>query len=390
MGRSFAFRTAGQVLFGDGESRRAPALAAAFGPRVLLVTGAGSLERSGVLAELTDSLDGLGASVTRWIVPGEPDVDVVDAGAARAREAGCASVLAVGGGSVIDAAKAIAALCVNGGAALDYLEEVGGGQEIGMPGLPVVAVPTTAGSGAEVTRNSVIRVPDAAVKRSMRSDHLLPRVAVVDPGLAATAPVSVAAAAGLDALTHLIESYICLGAQPMTDAYGLPGIRLAMAGLRALATSPGEGAEERSLASLWGGICLANAGLGAVHGLVAPLGGTACIAHGVACACLLPHTIRVNAEALRQRVPESPAIARYGEVFAIVSPSDPTARGSAEGLEALRRSLGVPALSAAGLAEKDLEAVIEGSRGGSMRGNPVALTDGELSAILHSALAEPA
>jgi alcohol dehydrogenase class IV len=232
---TFAFRTAGQILFGAGESRRAPALAAGFGPRVLLVTGAASLERSGVLASIREALAGLGAEVVHQVVSGEPEIDGVDATTAVSREAGCRAVLAVGGGSVIDTAKAVAALTTNRGVALDYLEDVGGGRTVDVAGLPVVAVPTTAGSGSEVTRNAVIRVPAASVKRSMRSDLLLPRVAVVDPGLSATAPVPVAAAAGLDALTHLIESYVSAAAQPMTDALALPGIHRAAGGLRALA-----------------------------------------------------------------------------------------------------------------------------------------------------------
>ncbi|HWD09013.1 MAG TPA: iron-containing alcohol dehydrogenase [Actinomycetota bacterium] len=381
---SFAFRSP-QILFGNGERRRAAGLAARFGGKVLLVTGASSLERSGALGELTDSLDALGVEVTRWAVPGEPDIDLVDSGAAACREAGCGVVLAVGGGSVLDTGKAIAAMATNPGEVLDYLEEVGTGQTVDTAPLPVIAVPTTAGSGSEVTRNSVIRVPAASVKRSLRSDQLLPRVAVVDPELSSTAPAPVAAAAGLDALTHLIESYVCLKAQPMTDAYALPGIRLAAAGLHGLAGGGGT-AQQRSLASLWGGICLANAGLGAVHGLAAPLGGTACIAHGVACACLLPATIRVNVEALRSRAPESPALDRYDEVFRVVNPSDPTADGTAAALDDLRRGLGVPALSVAGLRAGELKGVVAGSRGGSMRANPIALTDAELESILHAAL----
>jgi alcohol dehydrogenase class IV len=401
---TFAFRTAGQILFGAGESRRAPALAAGFGTRVLLVTGAASLERSGVLGSIREALAGLGAEVVHQVVSGEPDIDGVDAATAASREAGCRAVLAVGGGSVIDTAKAVAALTTNRGVALDYLEDVGGGHTVDVPGLPVVAVPTTAGSGSEVTRNAVIRVPAASVKRSMRSDLLLPRVAVVDPGLSATAPVPVAAAAGLDALTHLIESYVSAAAQPMTDALALPGIHLAAGGLHALAGRAagqagaqgwegsgaqgweGGGAEALALASLWGGVCLANAGLGAVHGLAAPLGGTACVAHGVACACLLAPTIRVNWEALSRRAPGSPALARYREVFRIVSPGDPTAEGAAALLDGLRRSLGVPPLGAARVRPADLEAVVEGSRGGSMRGNPIVLTDAELTSILDQAL----
>ena len=397
----FAFRTARQILFGPGESRRAAEIAAGLGRRILLVTGARSLERSGCLAGISAALSDRGAAVVHWVVPTEPDVALVDAGAAASRDAGCDAVLAVGGGSVIDAGKAIAALATNPGSALDYLEEVGAGRVLTSVPLPVVAVPTTAGSGSETTRNSVLRVPEASVKRSLRSDLLLPAAAVVDPELSATAPPAVAAAAGLDALTHLIESYTSTGAHAMSDALALPGIRLAAAGLHALAAAATHGsgmeagggtagsapaAGERALASLWGGITLANAGLAAVHGLVAPLGGTARVAHGVACACLLPPTLVVNVEGLRRRRPASPALARYGDVLGIVSPHDPTPEGAAATLEDLRRRLGVPSLGTIGLTRVELEAVVEGSRGGSMRSNPIDLTDAELTSILDAAL----
>ncbi|HEU5003564.1 MAG TPA: iron-containing alcohol dehydrogenase [Actinomycetota bacterium] len=396
---AFAFRTAGSVLFGRGECEKAGGLIAGFSDRVLLVTGAASAERSGLLERLSRSLADRGVSFARFSIAGEPDISIVDAGASAGREAGCGAVLAVGGGSVLDAGKAIAALATNGGAALDYLEEVGAGRPVAQPSLPVVAVPTTAGTGSEVTRNAVLRVPEAAVKRSMRSDFLLPRVALVDPSLSETAPVPVAAAAGLDALTHLIESYTSTGARAMTDALALPGIRLAAGGLRALAglADPGTGhssgeaappSDRMALASLWGGMALANAGLGAVHGLVAALGGSGRVTHGVACACLLPHTVLVNHEALLRRTPDSPALGRYADVFSVLSPTDPTAEAAAGVLEDLRCRLGVPGLGTAGLARAEIEGAVEHSRGGSMRFNPVELTDAELESIVGAALAQ--
>lgn len=384
----FAFRTSGHIVFGQGEGRHAPEAAAQLGRRILLVTGAQSLERSGMLELLLDALAGLGAEVTRFPVSGEPDTALIDAGAGACRESGCSAVLAVGGGSALDAAKAIAALATNGGCALDYLEEIGGGREIARPPLPVVAVPTTAGSGSEVTRNSVLRVPEASVKRSIRHDLLLPRVAIVDPALSATAPVAVAAAAGLDALTHLIEAYVSRSAQPMTDALVVPGMRLAVQALNALADgrSDSVSSEGMALAGLWGGVALANAGLGAVHGLAAPLGGRHCVAHGVACACLLPHTLRVNYGALRRRSPASPAVDRHEEVAAIVTGGDPSIEQAATALEALRVRLGVPSLASLGLGPEDLAAVVAGSRAGSMRHNPIELTDDELEQVLAGAL----
>lgn len=413
MALSFAFQTSPEILVGGDGIGRGVERATAAGRRVLLVTGVRSLEQSGTLDAVLDRLDDAGAEVTRWTVSGEPDVGVVDEGTAACRAAGCTSILAVGGGSVIDTAKAVGALAGNGGRALDYLEDVGdlgGGRRVTRRGIPVVALPTTAGSGSEVTRNSVLRVPELAVKRSMRSELMLPSAAVVDPALSATAPVDVAAAAGLDALTHLIEAYVSKKAQPMTDALAVAGIRMAVGALRALAAEAPDraSAEQMAVASLFGGIALANAGLGAVHGLVAPLGGRFPVPHGAACACLLPHTIVANRRALAERSPGNPALARYEEIAEIVrtsgtSPRDTgsgrTARSkgpassrtsvdwAADSLEELRTSLKVPDLGTFGVDPAAVPDVVAGSRGSSMKGNPVELTDDELAGILHAALA---
>lgn len=384
----FSFRTAPQILFGPTQGRRAPESVVRFGRRVFFVTGARSLERTGVLGTMLDELHRLGAHVTRWASPREPDIELVDAGAEECRGSDCDAVLAVGGGSVLDAAKAIAALATNGGSALDYIEEVGKGRELTRAALPVVAVPTTAGSGSEVTRNSVLRVPHAAAKRSMRSDLLVPRVAIIDPNLSATAPRSVAAAAGMDALTHLIEAYVSSGAQPITDALALPGIRLALQALRALAqgATVDKSGDAMALASLWGGMALANAGLGAIHGLAAPIGGRCSGAHGVLCACLLPSAMLVNVEALRRRAPDGPALSRYEEVAVLVNGDGATPEGAAAALDALRSQLGIPSLRSMGLTPEDRGAIVAASAGGSMKSNPIGLTDKEVERILTSAL----
>jgi alcohol dehydrogenase class IV len=385
----WSFRTAPQIHFGAGERARAPEIAASFGRRVLLVTGAASLERSGALAALVDGLARAGADHARLVVDREPDTAMADEGARMARGGRFDVVLAVGGGSVLDAAKAVAALASNEGAALDYIEEVGGGRPLARPPLPVVAVPTTAGSGSEVTRNAVLRVPELRVKRSIRSDLMIPRVAIVDPMLLQGAPREVAASAGLDALTHLIEAYLSRGAQPTTDALVLPGIRRAVGALWALAegTSTPTSHESMALASLWGGIALANAGLGAVHGLVAPLGGRCNVAHGAACGCLLPGTLRVNLRALRQRAPEHPALARFAEIAAlVVREGEGTPERAVEALDALRARLGVRRLGALGVRPEDFPDIVAGSRAGSMKYNPIELSDAELEEALHSAL----
>ena len=290
------------------------------------------------------------------------------------RESGCDVVVAIGGGSVLDTAKAAAALASNGGEALDYLEGVGRGRVLERPSLPFIAVPTTAGSGSEATRNSVLRVPSLKVKRSLRSEFMIPRVALIDPQLSETCPLPVAASAGLDALTHLIEGYVSTGAQPTTDALALKGIALAAQGLVSLSRGKPD-VEAMSLASFWGGIVLANAGLGAVHGLVAPLGGRFSVPHGMGCACLLTATMRTNIKALQARAPESPALARYAEIAAALR--------DVPDLDRLRAGLGVPSLGTFGLSADQISAVIAGSRAGSMNYNPITLTDSELEQIRH-------
>jgi alcohol dehydrogenase class IV len=371
----FQFLTAPEIRFGAGEARKIPDVLARFGKRPFVVTGAKSIERLPVFEVV--------APYRRWSVSGEPDVATVDEGARRCREAEADVVLGLGGGSVLDAAKAVAALATNGGSALEYLEQVGTGRTIERPPLPFVAVPTTAGSGSEATKNAVLRVPEAKVKRSLRHDLLLPRVAIVDPGLSAAAPRPVAASAGLDALTHLIEGFVSTGASPMTDALALPGIRLAARGLHGLADGRPE-AESLALASLWGGIVLANAGLGAVHGLVAPLGGRCAIPHGIGCACLLVETMRANLAALRGRAPSGPALGRYEAAAAALGAT--TFDAALEELASLRRRLDVRPLSAYGVTEGDVTPIVQGSRGGSMKYNPVELSDAELEAIVRAAL----
>lgn len=361
---AFALRVPQEVHFGKGEVRKLPELVGRFGRRPFLVTGS----RPAPVA-LSDAV--------RWSVHGEPEIATADEGARLCRESKCDVVVGIGGGSVLDLAKAAAALAVNGGEALDYLEGVGRGRVLEKPSLPYIAVPTTAGSGSEATRNSVLRVPDLQVKRSLRSEFMIPRVAVIDPELSESCPIAVAASAGLDALTHLIEGYVSIGAQPTTDALALKGIVLAAKGLVGLSRGEPD-VESMSLASFWGGIVLANAGLGAVHGLVAPLGGRFAVPHGMGCACMLTATMRMNIKALRERLPGSPALGRYAEVA--------EALREIPQLDDIRRDLGVPSLKAFGFTPDQTPAVIAGSRAGSMNYNPITLTDSELEQILLESL----
>lgn len=392
----FQFRTAQQILFGRGEHQKAPKLCLQFGKRVFLVTGAESLKRHGVLEPVLADFSKLGVQVQHATVSGEPDLAQADELSQKLREAGSEVVLAMGGGSVLDVGKAAAALSQNDGLAIEYLEDVG----LGLPRplcnapLPVIAVPTTAGSGSEATRNAVLRVPELQVKRSLRSDLLLPRVAIVDPDLSATSPLRVAAAAGMDALTHLIEGYLSKGAQPMTDALAVRGIGLLWNGLHALAETFSKRAEfspppvqmqqQLALGSLWGGIVLANAGLGAVHGLVAPLGGLCRVAHGDGCACLLPATFATNARALFQRQKDSPAAQRMMELCGLLADGQQDPERATERLETLRTRLSILNLQAQGVTESQFPQILQQCRGGSMRSNPIELTDDELCAILRA------
>ncbi len=392
----FQFRTASQVVFGKGEHRRAASATLAIGRRVLLVTGVSSLAKRGVKQQIFATLQESSDHVEHVTVEGEPEVSLVDALTRQCKEAGCQVVLAIGGGSVIDVGKAVAALARNDGAGIEYLEDVGRGvpRAVQKEPLPVVAVPTTAGSGSEVTRNSVLKVPELKVKRSLRSELMIPKIAIVDPELVESAPQRVAASAAMDALTHLIEGYLSKGAQPLTDALALQGISLIWRALSDLADwyeakTPSLGNqtwEHLALASLWGGVVLANAGLGAVHGLVAPLGGLCDVAHGDGCACLLPATFRVNAEALLRRQPHSPATQRLRELVVMLTGGQNDLDLALDRLDTLRRRLGIRSLSQQGVTSGQFAQIIASARGGSMRSNPIELSDQELATILEASL----
>ena len=390
----FQFRTAAQIVFGRGEYRRAASLMAGLGRRVLLVTGASSLARGGVQRSLMDALVEHVDHIEHVTVSGEPAVALADELTRQCREAGCQAVLAVGGGSVLDIGKAVAALARNEGACIDYLEDVDRGPPRPLREVPlsVIAVPTTAGSGSEVTRNSVLKVPELRVKRSLRSELMIPKVAIIDPDLIETAPQRVAAAAGMDALTHLLEGYLSKGAQPLTDTLALRGIELLWRALHRLAalfqghlsSLLPETHDHLALSSLWGGIVLANAGLGAVHGLVAPLGGLCDVAHGDGCACLLPATFRVNARALHRRQPHGPAMVRLCELVRLLTDGGNDLEEAVERLILLRRNLGIRSLEEQGVHSRQFAQIVSQSRGGSMRSNPIELTDDELVSILES------
>jgi alcohol dehydrogenase class IV len=379
----FEFATAQRIIFGPGVLAEVADLALGLGRRPLLVTG----RNRGRSEPLLERLQARGLRPTRFALAGEPTVEDARAGSAQARADQADLVIAFGGGSALDGAKAIAALAVNDGDPLRYLEVIGQGQALEHRPLPCIAIPTTSGTGSEVTRNAVLGVPDQGVKASLRHPWMLPAVALVDPCLTLGVPPEVTASTGLDALTQLIEPYLSIRANPMTDALCLEGLRRASRSLgRAWAQGEDlEAREDMALASLLGGLALANAGLGAVHGLAAPLGGMTRVPHGVACAVLLPHVLEAN---LRTCLPASPTLARFGELARLLT-GQPDA-GPLDGVrwvQALVAGFGLPGLGRYGLDAADLERVAErGLAASSMKANPVPLSREALVAILAKAL----
>jgi alcohol dehydrogenase class IV len=380
------FATATRIVFGAGAVQQLAELTRGFGRHALVVTGR-SPERGAVAARL---LQADGVATTTCAVGHEPDLALVRAGVEVARQAGCDFLVGVGGGSALDTAKAIAALLTNDGDVLEYLEVVGRGRPLANGPVPCVAVPTTAGTGSEVTRNAVIGVPEQRVKVSLRSPLMLPRLAIVDPELTLGLPAPVTISTGLDALTQLIEPYVSCRATPITDVLCLRGIQLAPRVLLRAVETPSDltAREQMCLASLWGGMALANAGLGAVHGIAGPIGGMFDAPHGAVCAALLPHVMRVNVQALAARAPGHPALERYDQIAALLTGSpDARAIDATTWIEGLVRRLGVPRLRTYGVTAADLADIAARSgQASSMKGNPVRLTPDELGSILAGAL----
>ena len=382
----FEFATATRIIFGAGALWEVGPLAAEMGSRALLVTG-----RSPARAvPLLDALSAQEIGAVTFSVAGEPTTEVARLGTQRAREAGCDLVIGFGGGSALDTGKAVAALLTNGGDPLDYLEVIGRGQPLTQPSAPCIAIPTTAGTGAEVTRNAVLLSPEHRVKVSLRSPLMLPRLALVDPELTHSMPPEVTASTGLDALTQVMEPYVSNRANPLTDALCREGMRRAARSLRR-AYQHGDDAtarEDMALVSLFGGLALANARLGAAHGFAGPMGGMFPAPHGAVCASLLPHVMAVNVRALQERFPESEALRRYDEIACILTGSErATAEDGVAWVGELCQAVSVPSLASYGVTEEDLPVLIEkAAASSSMKGNPIVLTPDEMSEILVRAL----
>jgi alcohol dehydrogenase class IV len=352
-----------------------------FGTRPIVVTGA-STDRA---ARLISAL-----AAEAFAVPSEPTVELVREGVKRIRSAGCDVIVSIGGGSAIDAGKAIAAIATNGGEPLEFLEVVGKGRTISTPSLPFIAVPTTAGTGSEVTRNAVLGSIEHGVKASLRSPLMLPRVALVDPELTYEMPPAITACTGLDALTQLIEPYVSSRANPLIDALCMDGISRVGGALRRVYNDDGdrEARSDMALGSLFGGLALANAGLGVVHGFATPLGGSWKAPHGALCAALLPHGMAANVVALRRRAPQHPALERYAVIARLLTGQpEANAEDGIEWVRSLCAELNVPALHAWGITEGDLPGVVEkAAYASSMKANPLPLTSRELLDLVTAAL----
>ncbi len=389
---AFSITALPRIVFGDGRIADLPREVAALGRTALLVTGAHSFRAGPYRAPLMAGFAEAGVAVETWEVAGEPTPDLVDDAVGRFRSAGIQAVVGIGGGSAIDAAKAVAGLLPTGASIMDFLEGVGRGKTYAGPALPLVAVPTTAGTGAEATKNAVLsRTGANGFKKSFRDDRLMPRLALIDPALLATCPRPVMAANAMDALTQLIESYVSIRANPMTDALALAGIEAVRDGLWPAIEGAGaaarEGRARLAFAALMSGICLAQTGLGAVHGMAAPLGAAFGVPHGAACGTLLAETTLANIEALMERDPLGPALPRYGRIGGLLAGQARVCGGDglivlSDVLDDWAERLDMPRLSVFGMTEADIPAVVAASGGNSMKTNPLVLTAEELTDIL--------
>jgi alcohol dehydrogenase class IV len=382
---NFEFASAARIVFGRGAAACIGAEAAALGRHAFVLTGSRP-ERS---IPLLQQLENHHVRHTLFRVAQEPTTELVLAAVRQAVAGDCDLVIGVGGGSVVDAGKVVAALLTNGGDPMDYLEVIGSGRTLKRMSAAFIAVPTTAGTGAEVTRNAVLESNVHGVKVSMRSPFMLPRLAVVDPELTFSMPADLTAATGLDALTQLLEAFLSRNANPLTDAICREGLaRAARSLLPAFCNGADPAArEDMCLASLCGGLALANAKLGAVHGIAGPFGGAFKAPHGAVCGRLLPFVAAANLAAIRRRASGSPAAARFEELARILTAK--SSAGADEGVAWLRSlcdRLGVPRLSTYGFAlEHSQDLIAKSIRSSSMRGNPIDLTTQELEMILEQA-----
>ena len=385
----FEFLSTPRIFFGAKQFQNIGSLVKEFGSRLLVVASGSALNSPETRETLTVSILKHKIEFDTYLIKGEPTTEIIDSGVRKAKEFKAEVVMGVGGGSTVDACKAIAGLFTNGGSAKDYMEVIGKGSVITRPSLPIIAVPTTAGTGSEVTKNAVILAEEEKFKASIRSPLLIPNIAVIDPRLMLTVPPPVTATCGMDALTQLIEAYTSNKSQPLTDALALLGVEKASKSLLTCYRNGQllEPREDMALASLLSGICLANAGLGAVHGFASPLGGLQ-IPHGVICAALLAPIIEKNIRELKALDPKNTTLAKYATLGEIVSEKSFPTIGEAhkaliEYLKNLTQELNIPTLSEYRLTDSDVRTIVDkAKRSSSMRYNPISLKEDVLTEIL--------
>ncbi len=386
-----------RIVFGAGSFVRLPELAGEYGRQALLVTGARFLRAAGLWDGVVAGLNERGVRFEHVTVEGEPSPELVDRAVAAHRGRGIEVVIGIGGGSVLDAAKSIAGLLPHGNSVMDHLEGVGRDLPYCGPSTPFIAVPTTAGTGSEATKNAVLSVQGTGgFKKSFRHDALVAQVAIVDPDFLLHCPPELIAANGMDAFTQLLESYVSSNASAFTDALALSGMRAVAHGFldawRGGESEPArEGRAAMAYAALLSGITLAQAGLGSVHGLASPLGAFFPIPHGIVCGTLVAAATEVNIRALRARDPENPALAKYAAAGQLLDETAPPDREAA--CDSLVRvlyewtaRLKIPTLGGYGVVESDIARLVAGARGSSMKTNPIALSDAEVGAIVRARL----
>jgi alcohol dehydrogenase len=390
----FAFSRLPRIEFGSGAVAKLPTIAAGYGSRALIVTGAVSFTRSPAWPLLLAALETLGVSYLQMSVVGEPSPQLVDDAVRTFGAAQIDVVIGIGGGSALDAAKAIAGLLKPGNSVMDHLEGVGPERAYAGPATPFVAVPTTAGTGSEATKNAVLSMQGATgFKKSFRDEKLVAEYALVDPDLLSTCPPDVIAANGMDAFTQLLESYLSSRASPLTDSLAWGGMKAVRDGLLALHADAGDAVarERMAYAALVSGITLAQAGLGSVHGLAAPLGAFFPIPHGIVCGTLVATATRLNLDALRARAPAHPALEKYAQVGRLLCRQGTLDQDAAHAaltgtLENWTRTLGLPRLAHYGVTPADIPRIVANSRGSSMKTNPVVLYDSEIAGLVATRL----
>jgi alcohol dehydrogenase class IV len=385
MGLNFEFATASRIIFGNHVSGKLPELLAGMGKHVLLVTGKNATRHQPFICSLTEA----DFKVTVFNIPSEPNIEIIDNGVNTARENQCQIVVGIGGGSVIDGAKAIAAMVPNPGELLDYLEVIGRGKTLSVPPLPYIALPTTSGTGAEVTKNAVIKSTQHNVKVSLRSNLMYPDVALVDPELTISLPKEITASTGTDALTHLLETFVSNQANPFIDMYCREGMkRISRSLVKAVNNgSDLEAREDMSMASMLGGMALANVKLGAVHGFAGPMGGMFPVPHGAVCACLLPAVMEMNIQVLTEQNMKD-RLFKFHEVAKILTGiKKATAADGILWVQELVHDLEIPSLSGFGVTQNHFPELVEkAKKASSMKGNPVLLSSEQLTTILEKSL----